>query len=491
MIPIAVIWFGIGEMSKYFLIFWGTFFIVLINTTAGVWRAPIARQRAAECLGANQLQIFVLVVIPSAAPYIVTGMRVAMASSFMSIIPAEILAADSGIGYLLQKSSMLLQTNRIFVALLTICILGFVFDRVFRFLVDRMLSRYMSYVARDLNEYEAHGEPDVQRFEAMRRDCFSACIGGAPTQAQQAPLKMTLFGQPSVNNDAIWMAFEKGFYQEEGLDVTYRLFPSGTTAFQTFQTGQGDIVMTGDLPSVQYFFRVKGDYRTIAAIERDAKGYVAVARKDITKPQDLVGKTIATRVGSTGSWFISEYLTKNGVDPTKVTVKNLDTQVLPAALCGGDIAAFFIWQPIGSRTLEICAGQGALPVRRHRLHPGLPGRRRAPGMARHRRKARTSPRAGCAPPSRAATSPRKTSPAVAAYAKAKLDLSEKATRDQWDTNTRPLAIDKVYYDDFCSLSRWAQTEKMTEQKIDFNQLTWPDGLKAINPKLVDAPPPPC
>lgn len=147
MIPIAVIWFGIGELSKYFLIFWGTFFIVAINTTAGVWRAPIARQRAAECLGANHLQIFVLVIVPSAVPYIVTGMRVAMASSFMSIIPAEILAADSGIGYLLQNSSMLLQTNRIFVALLTICVLGFVVDRIFRFFVDRVLARYMSFVS--------------------------------------------------------------------------------------------------------------------------------------------------------------------------------------------------------------------------------------------------------------------------------------------------------------------------------------------------------
>jgi NitT/TauT family transport system permease protein/taurine transport system permease protein len=147
MIPIAVIWFGIGELSKYFLIFWGTFFIVVINTTAGVWRTPIARQRAAECLGATKLQIFVLVIIPSAVPYIVTGMRVAMASSFMSIIPAEILAADSGIGYLLQKSSMLLQTNRIFVALLTICVLGFIVDRIFRFFVDRVLARYMSFVS--------------------------------------------------------------------------------------------------------------------------------------------------------------------------------------------------------------------------------------------------------------------------------------------------------------------------------------------------------
>ena len=147
MIPIAVIWFGIGELSKYFLIFWGTLFIVLINTIAGVWRAPIARQRAAECLGANSLQIFLLVIIPSSVPYIVTGMRVAMASSFMSIIPAEILAANSGIGYLLQQSSMLLQTNRIFVALLTICILGFVVDRIFQFFVDRVLARYMSFVA--------------------------------------------------------------------------------------------------------------------------------------------------------------------------------------------------------------------------------------------------------------------------------------------------------------------------------------------------------
>jgi ABC-type nitrate/sulfonate/bicarbonate transport system permease component len=147
MIPIAVIWFGIGELSKYFLIFWGTYFIVLINTIAGVWRTPIARQRAAECLGANRMQIFVFVVVPSAVPYIVTGMRIAMASAFMSIIPAEILAADSGIGYLLQKSSMLLQTNRIFVALLTICILGFAVDRMFRFLVDRTMARYMAFVS--------------------------------------------------------------------------------------------------------------------------------------------------------------------------------------------------------------------------------------------------------------------------------------------------------------------------------------------------------
>ena len=145
-------------------------------------------------------------------------------------------------------------------------------------------------------------------------------IGCTSAQAQK---KILLFGQPSVNNDAIWMALEHGYFKEQGLDVDYRVFPSGTTAFQTFRTGQGDIVMTGDLPSVQYFFNNPGQYQTFAAIERDAKGYVVIARKDIRKPQDLAGKTIATRVGSTGSWFISEYLSKNGVDPKSAIGRRL------------------------------------------------------------------------------------------------------------------------------------------------------------------------
>jgi NitT/TauT family transport system substrate-binding protein len=315
-------------------------------------------------------------------------------------------------------------------------------------------------------------------------------LGPPLAQAQQPPLKMTLFGQPSVNNDSIWMALAKGFYKQEGLDVTYRLFPSGTTAFQSFQSGQGDIVMTGDLPSVQYFFRVKGDYRTIAAIERDSKGYVAVAGKAIKTPQDLVGKTIATRVGSTGSWFISEYLTKNHIDPKTVKVINLDTQVLPAALCGGQIAAFFIWQPVGSRTLEIC------PDKAHYLSD-------ATGYVQGYLVAGARPQWLATPQGRdiairwlRATIKGRDVAAkdfkdVAAYAAANLGLSEQATRDQWDTNKRPIAIDNIYYSDFCSLSRWAQGAKQTDGKIDFTKLTWPDGLKAINPKLVDPPPPPC
>src|SRR5688572_3397869 len=324
----------------------------------------------------------------------------------------------------------------------------------------------------------------------MRTLIAALLVMVAGTAQAQALKKLTLFGQPSVNNDAIWMALEYGYFKEQGLDVDYRVFPSGTTAFQTFRTGQGDIVMTGDLPSVQYFFNNPGQYQTFAAIERDAKGYVVIARKDIRKPQDLAGKTVATRVGSTGSWFVSEYLAKNKVDPKSVAVKNLDTQLLPAALCNGDISAFFIWQPIGSRTLEICpnnahqlsdasgyiqgylvagarpeflnSADGADKIQRF-LRATIKGKRQAEGDFKP----------------------------VAAIGAKTYSLSEKATRDQWETNARPIALDRIYYQDFCSLSRWAQAAGLQKEPVDFTKLTWPNALRAIDPKLAEAPPAPC
>ncbi|UPJ71892.1 ABC transporter substrate-binding protein [Bradyrhizobium sp. 187] len=311
-----------------------------------------------------------------------------------------------------------------------------------------------------------------------------------PGKAQQPQYKVTVFGIPTVNNDSVWMAMEKGFYKAEGLDLTLRLFPSGTTGLQAFQTGQGDIVLSGDLPSVQYHFRVNGNYSTIVALERDSKGYVVAALKTITKPQDLIGKTVATRVGSNGSWFLSEYLTKNNVDPTKVTIKNLDTQILPAALCSGDISAFFIWQPAGTRAMEICPdkvhilgdaqgymqGYTIVGARRDWLDTAQ-GKEIAIRFLRATLKGKEVAEKDFA--------------AVAAYTKAKFDLSESATRADYDIADRVFVIDKIYYDDFCSISRWAQREKLNTEKIDFNKLTWVDGLKEIDPKRVDAPPPPC
>jgi ABC-type nitrate/sulfonate/bicarbonate transport system permease component len=142
MITIAVIWFGIGEPSKIFLIIYTTIFIVILNTAAGVGAISANKIRAAQALGASTRQIFLLVAFPATVPYILTGMRIAMANSFTTIVAAELVAANTGLGVMLWQGRMYMQIGDIFVALVTLCILGFAADRLFRFGVARFAGRY-------------------------------------------------------------------------------------------------------------------------------------------------------------------------------------------------------------------------------------------------------------------------------------------------------------------------------------------------------------
>ena len=142
MITIAVIWFGIGEPSKVFLIIWTTIFIVILNTAAGVGAIAPNKIRAAEALGATRAQVFFLVALPATVPYILTGMRIAMANSFTTIVAAEMVAANAGLGVMLWEGRMYMQIDDIFVALVSLCVLGFAADRLFRFGVARFAGRY-------------------------------------------------------------------------------------------------------------------------------------------------------------------------------------------------------------------------------------------------------------------------------------------------------------------------------------------------------------
>ncbi len=142
-VPLAMLWFGIGEMSKYFIIIYATVIIVLLNTAAGVSRTPITRIRAARCLGATEYEVFLKVVLPSAVPFILTGMRVALGFSFMGIVAAELIGAREGLGFLIMNSQLLLQTDQLFVGLLSLGVVGLIVDRAFRSVLHRSTRRYM------------------------------------------------------------------------------------------------------------------------------------------------------------------------------------------------------------------------------------------------------------------------------------------------------------------------------------------------------------
>jgi NitT/TauT family transport system permease protein len=142
MITVAVIWFGIGEESKVFLIAYTTVFVVIIATAAGVGAVGRDKIRAAQCLGATRLQVFRLVALPATVPYILTGMRLAMANSFVTIVAAELVASNDGLGKMLWDARLFMQIEDIFVALVALGLLGFATDRLFRLAIRAFAGRF-------------------------------------------------------------------------------------------------------------------------------------------------------------------------------------------------------------------------------------------------------------------------------------------------------------------------------------------------------------
>lgn len=141
-VTLAVVWLGIGESSKVVLIFYTAVFIVTVNTSAGVMAVSESKLRAARNLGANRRQILRSIVLPSTVPHIVTGARLAMGNSFLTIVSAEIVASQVGLGSLIWTSRNYGRIDWVFVGIITLGILGFVFDRVLRIVASRVLRRY-------------------------------------------------------------------------------------------------------------------------------------------------------------------------------------------------------------------------------------------------------------------------------------------------------------------------------------------------------------
>lgn len=141
-VTLAVVWFGIGETSKIVLIFYTSVFIVTVSTIAATVATSENKLQAAANLGASKFQIMKTVVLPSTVPGIVTGARLAMGNSFLTIVSAEIVAADAGIGAMIWQARNYGRIDWTFVGIITLGIMGLVFDRILRLVSTRFLGRY-------------------------------------------------------------------------------------------------------------------------------------------------------------------------------------------------------------------------------------------------------------------------------------------------------------------------------------------------------------
>ncbi len=138
-IPLSILWFGVGDTQNQFIILLGIFFPILLNTIAGVKSVEPNLVRAARCLGGGEAAVLRRVVLPAALPQIVTGVRIGLGVGWMALVAAELVGANSGLGFLINDARTLLRTDVVIVGMIAIGLVGLGLDILIRTLSRRIL----------------------------------------------------------------------------------------------------------------------------------------------------------------------------------------------------------------------------------------------------------------------------------------------------------------------------------------------------------------
>jgi len=127
-IPLAILWFGLGNAPALFLISLGAFFPVLVNTIAGVRQVDGIYIRAARNLGVSQRTMFVRVMLPAAVPYILSGVRIGIGTAFIVVIVSEMIAVSNGLGFRILEAREYFWSDKIIAGMISIGMLGLIID---------------------------------------------------------------------------------------------------------------------------------------------------------------------------------------------------------------------------------------------------------------------------------------------------------------------------------------------------------------------------
>ncbi|MBB3105019.1 ABC transporter permease [Azomonas macrocytogenes] len=139
--PVFILFFGIGELSKVAIIFWASFWPILLSTISGVKQVDKLLIDSARSMGASQLFLFYKVVLPAASPSIFTGIRLAGAYCVTALVAAEMIGAHSGLGFLTLNSQEIFQIPSMYAGILLLAVVGLLLNLVLA-LIERRFTRW-------------------------------------------------------------------------------------------------------------------------------------------------------------------------------------------------------------------------------------------------------------------------------------------------------------------------------------------------------------
>jgi ABC-type nitrate/sulfonate/bicarbonate transport system permease component len=138
-IPIVVMWFGIGELSKVLVIAYGAFFPILLHTVVGFADVEPIHLHAIATFGASRWQRFRYVYLPSAFPHIVLGLRLGVGMAFIVLVAAELIASNSGLGFLINNASQNFDSSQAIVGMIFIGLIGYLLNELLQLLERRVV----------------------------------------------------------------------------------------------------------------------------------------------------------------------------------------------------------------------------------------------------------------------------------------------------------------------------------------------------------------
>jgi ABC-type nitrate/sulfonate/bicarbonate transport system permease component len=129
-IPLAILWFGLGDAAVVFVVFATTFFPLFFNTEAGARMISPTVLDAGRCFGARGLVFFFRIVLPATVPYIITGLRISLGGAWRMIVAGEMLASQDGIGYLLMESRFQFRAVDLMTAMILVAVVGYATEKL-------------------------------------------------------------------------------------------------------------------------------------------------------------------------------------------------------------------------------------------------------------------------------------------------------------------------------------------------------------------------
>ena len=140
-VPLAIVWFGIGDGPTIFLIAFSGVFTIILNTISGVQDISKDFYNAARSMGANTLNIIIDIVLPGSLPGVMTGVRLAIGLGWMAGIGAEVIASSAGFGYCMVEAQGKMQTERVIAYMIIAGLIGFLIDTIM-VLAEKVLLRW-------------------------------------------------------------------------------------------------------------------------------------------------------------------------------------------------------------------------------------------------------------------------------------------------------------------------------------------------------------